>query len=76
VLVPCSLQLSLARAQAFASARLAFGAVRSVDELTAWLRKEAPARARELMRAVLNSKAPIAGAPVRVPVDASRASWH
>jgi hypothetical protein len=31
VLVRRSLQLSLARAQVFASARLAFGAVRSVD---------------------------------------------
>jgi hypothetical protein len=30
-----------------ASALIAFGAVRGVDELIAWLRKEAPARARE-----------------------------
>ena len=58
-----------------AAALLAFGAVRSVDELIAWLRKEAPVRARELATAV--SKASLADAPpsacLRTPVEAT---WH
>jgi hypothetical protein len=58
-----------------AAALLAFGAVRSVDELIAWLRKEVPARARELAVAV--SKASLADAPpsacLRAPQEAS---WH
>jgi hypothetical protein len=55
-----------------ASALIAFGAVRGVDELIAWLRKEAPARAREL--AVGVSKAPLPNAPpsacLRTPQEA------
>lgn len=58
-----------------AAALLAFGAVRSIDELIVWLRKEAPARARELMVAV--SKASLADAPpsacLRTPTEAT---WH
>jgi hypothetical protein len=58
-----------------ASALIAFGAVRSVDELVAWLRKEAPARARELAVAV--SKASLADAPPSAcPRTPQEAAWH
>jgi hypothetical protein len=60
-----------------AAALIAFGAVRSVDELAAWLRREAPARARELAKAVANMKAPIADAPVCSSLATPEpASWH
>jgi hypothetical protein len=38
-----------------AAAIVAFGGVRNIDELVQWLRKEAPARARELEKAVAAS---------------------
>jgi hypothetical protein len=59
------------------AAMLAFGAARDVNELVAWLRAEAPARAAELVRAVVNSKGAFSDAPVcsclSTPVAAS---WH
>jgi hypothetical protein len=58
-----------------AAALIAFGAVRNVEELAAWLRKEAPARAHELTVAV--SKASLADTPpsacLHTPIEAT---WH
>jgi hypothetical protein len=60
-----------------AAALIAFGAVRSVDELVAWLRKEAPARALELVKAVANMKAPIGDAPPCSCLSTpAAATWH
>ena len=60
-----------------AAALIAFGAVRSVDELVAWLREEAPARARELVKAVVNSKGAFSDAPVCSCLSTpAAASWH
>ena len=60
-----------------AAALLAFGAVRDVNELTSWLRKEAPARAGELMKAVANCKDALADAPVCSCLSMPEpATWH
>jgi hypothetical protein len=60
-----------------AAALIAFGAVRNVDELAAWLRREAPARARELGRTVASMKAPIGDAPLcSCLTTPGAASWH
>ena len=59
------------------AALLAFGAARSVDELVAWLRAEAPARARELAKAVANSKGGFSDAPPCSCLSTpAAASWH
>jgi hypothetical protein len=58
-----------------AAALMAFGAVRNVDELAAWLRREAPARARELGRAVADMRLPIGDAPVCSCLTTPEA-WH
>jgi hypothetical protein len=60
-----------------AAALMAFGAVRNVDELAAWLLREAPARARELGRAVADIRLPIGDAPVcSCFATPAPASWH
>ena len=60
-----------------AAALIAFGGVRSVDELAAWLRKEAPARARELAKTVASMKVPIGDAPVCSCLSTPEAAgWH
>jgi hypothetical protein len=60
-----------------AAAQLAFGAVRSVDELVAWLRKEVPGRARELLKAVADMKTPIIDAPLCSCLSTPEAAtWH
>ena len=59
------------------AALLAFGSVRNVDELVAWLRQEAPARARELANTVARMKSPIGDAPVcSCLTTPEAASWH
>jgi hypothetical protein len=60
-----------------AAALLAFGAVRDVNELASWLRKEAPGRARELMKAVANRKGTLGDAPVCLCLSMPEpATWH
>jgi hypothetical protein len=60
-----------------AAALIAFGAVRSVDELAAWLRKEAPGRALELVKAVANCKDALADAPICSCLSMPEpATWH
>ena len=46
------------------AALLAFGGVRSVGELTQWLHKELPERARELAKAVAGGEGTLADAPL------------
>jgi hypothetical protein len=59
------------------AALLAFGAARDVNELVQWLREEAPARARELTKAVANSKGAFSDVPPRSCLHAPEAaSWH
>jgi hypothetical protein len=56
---------------------IAFGAVRDVNELVHWLRKEAPARARELGRAVANSKGGFSDIPSCSCLSTpATVSWH
>jgi hypothetical protein len=56
---------------------LAFGAVRNMEELVHWLRKEAPARARELTKAVAASKGAFSDAPPCSCLSTPQAaSWH
>ena len=60
-----------------AAALLAFGAVRNVEELAHWLCKEAPARARELSKAVANSKGAFSDIPPCSCLSTPQAaSWH
>ena len=58
-----------------AAALLAFNGTRSIDDLASWLRKEAPARAHELTKA-LSVEALLADAPLcsclTMPVSAPR----
>ena len=59
------------------AALLAFGGVRSVDELTQWLHKELPGRARELQKAVAESKGRSADAPLCACLSTPEAAtWH
>jgi hypothetical protein len=59
------------------AALIAFGAVRNVDELAAWLRAEAPARAAELAKAVVNSRGAFRDAPVCACLSTPQvATWH
>lgn len=60
-----------------AAALIAFGSVRSVDELVHWLRREAPARANELAKTVASMKLPIGDAPLcSCLTTPEAASWH
>jgi hypothetical protein len=60
-----------------AAALLAFGAVRNVEELVHWLRKEAPARARELSKAVSARRGALSDAPPCSCLSTpAAASWH
>jgi hypothetical protein len=60
-----------------AAALLAFGGVRSADELAAWLRKEVPARARELAKAVAASKGSFSDVPLCSCLSTpAGAIWH
>ena len=58
-----------------AAALLAFNGTRNIEELAGWLRKEAPARARELTKAML-VEASLGDAPLcsclTMPVSAAR----
>jgi hypothetical protein len=59
------------------AAIVGFGAARSVDELVAWLRAEAPARAAELVKAVANSRWGFSDAPPCSCLSTPEAaSWH
>lgn len=60
-----------------AAALLAFGGVRSVGELTGWLHKELPGRARELQKAVAEVEGALADAPLCSCLSAPPAAiWH
>jgi hypothetical protein len=60
-----------------AAALLAFGGVRSVGELTLWLHKELPGRARELAKAVAGGRGALADAPVcSCLATPEGATWH
>jgi hypothetical protein len=59
------------------AAIVGFGAARDVNELVQWLREEIPGRARELTKAVANSKGAFSDAPpcscLSTPAGVS---WH
>jgi hypothetical protein len=60
-----------------ASALVAFGAARDVNELVQWLREEIPDRARELVKAVAASGETFSDAPPCSCLSApAAASWH
>jgi hypothetical protein len=60
-----------------AAAIIAFGGVRTIDDLAEWLRKEAPARARELIRAVAASEGAFSDIPPCSCLGTPEpASWH
>jgi hypothetical protein len=59
------------------AAIVGFGAARDVNELVAWLREEVPGRARELTRAVANSKGAFSDVPPCSCLSTPQAaSWH
>jgi hypothetical protein len=60
-----------------AAALIAFGSVRSADDLAQWLRREAPARAAELAKTVAGMKSSIGDAPLcSCLTTPEAASWH
>jgi hypothetical protein len=59
------------------AAIVGFGAARDVNELVQWLREEVPGRARELTKAVANSKGAFSDVPPCSCLSTPAAvSWH